>query len=80
MSKEIDDGGPAFPGQFTGHCGEESHAAPCGCYVEKGASLRDLFAAHALTGVIAMGGLNKFADVAFVAYQQADAMLKARKG
>lgn len=79
------DGGQAFPGPFTGHCGRDSHADPCSCYVDPGMSLRDYFAAKALTGIqvgcVEMAKMGKKADhdqQATAAYLLADAMLKAR--
>lgn len=69
MSTEIDDGGPAFPTP-------DFHLAH-----ERGMSLRDYFAAAALTGLLAherygSESPNKLADYA---YDQADMML-ARRG
>jgi hypothetical protein len=84
-----DDGGPAFPGAFSGHCGNENHAEPCGCYVDSGMSLRDYFAAQALNGIQIInietakaGKVSDFSDecsMAKTAYLIADAMIAARK-
>lgn len=73
MSAHTKDGGPAFPSH--GSMGEVSH---------EGMSLRDYFAAKAMVGLMTMcagkaqdlGGAD---DCARLAYEQADAMLKARE-
>lgn len=69
MSK--DNGGPAFP--LTRHRCDRGHS-----WVEVygGLTMRDYFAAKALTGLIAVA-LSP-ADTALFAYQYADAMLKER--
>ena len=87
---KIDDGGAAFPEPFQGHCGERDHAATCGCYLDKGMTLRDWFAGQALIGgaclsaralkVMKAGGQLTAKDVAEVAYEVADAMIAARNG
>ncbi len=84
MSKQ-ETGGQAFPGPFTGHCGNESHAEPCGCYVEAGMTLRDYFAAQALPAIVAgcvelgkKGEKTTHSMQAKAAYLLADEMLKAR--
>lgn len=75
MSTEIDDGGPAFPCKLT--------------MTYSGASLRDYFAAAALTGVMANAdfwGMTTGVRVkamdqqASMLYEIADSMLAARKG
>ncbi len=72
--EDIDDGGPAF-------------ARPCGTNddgwneSQPGISMRDYFAAAALTG--ALFNQNAFDDPKLAAqwsYEFADAMIKARKG
>jgi hypothetical protein len=73
-----EDGGAVFPGPFAGHCGTDGHADPCNCYVDKGISLRDLFAVAALNGILASNTFGARQDVSEIAYQQADYMLKAR--
>lgn len=80
------DGGPAFPGAFSGHCGKDSHMDPCGCYVDTGMTLRDYFAAAALPSVIAgctelakLGSKHGHDEQARAAYLIADEMLIARK-
>lgn len=76
MSK---DGGPAFPTPFAGHCGNESHADPCGCYMDSGMSLRDFFAAVAMNGILSREvGVPREA-VAKLSYQYAENMLKERE-
>ncbi len=66
----IDDGGPAFPGQVDhGPAGIESFV---------GMTLRDYFAAKAMQGLLASeveALINEFAEKA---YAMADAMLEAR--
>ena len=59
-------GGPAFP-----------HKAYSGLPVE-GLSIRDYFAAKALQGMISMAGYTYDSRAVF-AYNQADAMLRARE-
>lgn len=68
----IEDGGPAFPLQSIGPEFEPGYA---------GMSLRDYFAAKAMQGMAAHPESDKWpADgIAKAAYQQADAMLAARK-
>lgn len=86
MSEQINDGGPAFPQLGTawnadGHCYELSMSID-------GMSLRDYFAAKALTGVhaeylVMLDGRDctrdDYHNIAADAYTLADAMLKARK-
>lgn len=73
---DINDGGPAFPGDERNDNGthRQSH---------NGMSLRDYFAAKALSTFLAHYSLKRVtlqeqADVAKFAYSMADAMLKAR--
>lgn len=79
MSDEKDDGGPAFPLPDT-YVPDEHRGCVNGQY---GMSLRDYFAAAALTGICVS---DKFVwttgntqDRAMWAYEIADAMLAARK-
>lgn len=67
----INDGGPAFPGQSLNERGEpdEPHRS--------GMSLRDYFAAAALTGICAYHP-GSTPDATAQAYEMADAMLAAR--
>lgn len=71
MSAQINNGGPAFP--FMRYEGN----------YHEGMTLRDYFAAKAMQGILAgdhpiTHGGNPLETVAKVAYEQADAMLKAR--
>lgn len=73
MSKET--GGPAFPYSFVACPTEET-------FVAQGMTLRDYFAAKAMQALLArlMYGIEDDpTDVATVAYDYADAMLKARE-
>lgn len=75
MSKQIDDGGPAFP--VASWMNDHGIEVPG----NDGMSLRDWFAGQALAGFSAnpeCHGWN-FEQAADYAYQQADAMLAARK-
>jgi hypothetical protein len=72
VSAHPKDGGPAFP------VGETKYVAECGM------SLRDYFAAKAMVGLMTMCAgkaqdLRGADDCAQLAYEQADAMLKARE-
>lgn len=83
MSDIKDDGGPAFPRTANE---QDRHAD---LYSEIGMSLRDYFAAAALTGLITMIARQRVKDLADgvqggrieadAAYAIADAMLAARK-
>ena len=71
MTKQIEDGGPAFA-----HGNPEQGGHP-------GLSLRDWFAGQALAGIIEADGAQFFRDSeahARLAYAHADAMIAARKG
>lgn len=72
MSSKIDDGGPAFPNVDSDE--------RVGVYVgDRGMTLRDFFAAAALTGIVASGKYGTDTDLsAETAYKQADSMLKKR--
>jgi len=72
-----DDGGPAFPGAFAGHCGKDNHADPCSCYLEEGMTLRDWFAGQAEPAM--MGKHSTPEEVARQAYLIADAMIAERE-
>jgi hypothetical protein len=68
---KINTGGPAFPSK-------REHTT------KEGMTLRDYFAAKAMQGVLAgdhpiAHGSEPLTTVAYVAYAQADAMLKARE-
>jgi hypothetical protein len=74
MSKQIDDGGPAFPHSI------DRNAITVQDFT--GMSLRDYFAAAALQGIwtnLHCTPTVKFNEIATRAYQQADAMIEARK-
>lgn len=83
MTDQKDDGGPAFPRTAN----EQDQRADL--YSEIGMSLRDYFAAAALTGLITMVARQRVKDLADgvqggrieadAAYAVADAMLAARK-
>ena len=66
-------GGPAFPSNHDDQYG----------YVAKGMTLRDYFAAKAMQGVLsgiaARADTFLYAECAGLAYEMADAMLKARE-
>jgi hypothetical protein len=69
MKTQTDNGGPAFPTQN-------------GCRYDAGMTLRDYFAAAALQGICANLHCTPqvtFKEVSQRAYDQADAMLAARK-
>ena len=82
MSKTINDGGPAFPVL-------DQHSDNRIAQVADGMTLRDYFAAKALSGVMvnaqALDSFSKeqreylFTGVASLMYEAADAMLKARE-
>lgn len=80
--QKIDDGGPAFPMSeviYGVDKSQENYEREL-----KGMSMRDYFAAAAMTGIWAnLSGKANFSgtdigDIANVAYDQADAMLKVR--
>lgn len=75
MSK-INDGGPAFPMPMTMMTDEHIANEP-----EYGMSLRDYFAAKAMQAFCVQSHARSETpnDVALLAYEQADAMLKARE-
>ncbi len=80
MDDSKEDGGAAFPGQALGSDGRPMSEH------WNGLSLRDYFAAAALTGMLDFTGVasyemdRTYADVAArTAYTLADAMLEARK-
>ena len=66
-------GGPAFPvNEYVQHNGLTIG-------VQEGMTLRDYFAAKAMQGMMACPGSIRVNDDANLAYQIADAMLKARE-
>ena len=69
----IKDGGPAFPSKLWG----QSHSDGL---KHDGMSLRDWFAGQAISGIWADGELKgSYDDLAELAYEQADAMLRAKE-
>lgn len=78
MERDADGGGPAFPQSDLSGYG----MGPCATQ-NQGMSLRDWFAGQALSGICASHGTyglgNGVGDNAARAYEQADAMLAARK-
>ena len=73
MSKKTKTGGPAFPT-------ETIHKISSDGYIYEGMTMRDYFAAQALTGILANTS-DKCASTSTIAsccYEFADAMLKAR--
>ena len=73
----IDDGGPAFARAGAGWI-EEINGTPKFNRPVGGATLRDYFAAAALTGLLAGG--RGTSDTAKIAYTYADDMIQARRG
>ncbi len=68
------DGGPAFPVDGHVQITDVSHSAYLGM------SLRDYFAAKFMAAQVGRYGLGKADnEMALLAYEQADAMLEARK-
>lgn len=74
MSDEIDDSGPAFP------VAEDHETASLFSWTQ-GLSIRDYFAAAALTGLVGDPSNSEYREstMANFAYAYADAMLEARK-
>jgi hypothetical protein len=78
VTKMINDGGPAYPHKWQIRCNGEV----IDFVVESGMTLRDVFAAAALHGLLASIQPNQLwsgDDVAVTCYRTADAMLKARE-
>ena len=74
MSKQRDDGGPAFPVDPTNDPG----LSLVGQFVSPGMSVRDLFAGMAISGMLANPDITSGPRLAKIAYEMADEMLKAR--
>ena len=75
--KDVNTGGPAFP--MSGF--DMRHGQPVQAVYQHGMTLRDYFAAKAMEGMFASGNLPKSVtneEIADVAYDMADTMLKAR--
>jgi hypothetical protein len=76
MSQPINDGGSAFPYKRQIRCNGEV----IDYVMESGLSIRDYFAAAALQGFLAYdGGGKSCLQDAELAYQAADAMIRARE-
>jgi hypothetical protein len=78
MSKNLkENGGPAFPSKIVE---VETHEAIDVLQYETGMTLRDYFAAKAMSGFCSREDLTSddYADMIRQSYQLADAMLKAR--
>lgn len=76
MSKQIKNGGPAFPfGQTDAASGQLVNGLG-----SEGMSLRDYFAAKAMQGLLTKPGSVNLKEDAEFAYMMADAMLAAREG
>jgi hypothetical protein len=76
---KINDGDPAFPGLNAtlvdiDSDGQKCHETQPLC----GMTLRDFFAAAALQGMSASGHFTLKEDIRRIAFERADAMLKAR--
>ena len=76
--RDFNDGGPAFPVRGIMYDGA------LGGQLAHGMTLRDFFAAKALPEVLAQkdvhGHIREWENAAWISYQIADAMLKAREG
>ena len=75
MSKQIDDGGAAFPHQDWDACIKSQR-------LNTGMTLRDYFAAAALQGQLTTEQADKASShkLAVWSYELADAMIEVRKG
>lgn len=77
-----EDGGPAFPTRVfrdVSYSNKYGESIVKGVLIDKGGmSLRDYFAGQALAGIITRYSTDNTESDARVAYQYADAMLKAR--
>jgi hypothetical protein len=75
MSKQIDDGGAAFPHQDWDACIKSQR-------LDTGMTLRDYFAAAALQGILTTEYSHNAVPrrIAACSYELADEMIKARKG
>ena len=77
---DIDDGGGAFPAIRTSRAYDEGGSLYPDIYAAGGMSLRDWFAGMALQKLLGEPCLTTDAKIAKSAYEQADAMIAARKG
>lgn len=74
-----ENGGPAFPSSYNSFA---SGGSGGGGYSNQGMSLRDYFAAQAMTAIMSSKELYEYMTtemIASEAYEQADAMLEERK-
>ena len=78
MSTLPNNGGPAFPVNTSLHDGQLGHQTGRETWQFPGMTLRDFFAAAALQGISAAGHMSHNGDIARIAFERADAMLKAR--
>jgi hypothetical protein len=78
-TKKVENGGSVFP-RVTSSLGQDSYSLKNYTAIEStgGMSLRDYFAAHAIRACFNSDATFHVDRVAEVAYQVADAMLKAR--
>ena len=87
VTKMINDGGPAFAlgptaSTMKPHAEGGGHMIVTHYGMERGISIRDYFAAAALTGYLGNPEGNskwEISDVAQFCYRQADAMIRARE-
>ena len=75
----INDGGPAFaqPAIYDSSRDQINQASAYGC--DAGTTLRDYFAAKAMSGLVVNGDNFNVPQLAKYSYEFADAMLAARK-
>jgi hypothetical protein len=76
VKKQDSSGGPAFP---QAGASDESNNYSSEDFGGRGMTLRDFFAAHALSGLIAQGPVTSELSAALAAYRFADEMLVARQ-
>ena len=70
-TEKINDGGPAFPGSYTGQNGMPVW--------REGMTLRDYFAAKAMQGLMAARDRPSGRTIVEYSYQMADNLLKERE-
>ncbi len=75
MSEKKSDGGPAFPSAFT----YSDRDGDITTKITDGMTLRDYFAAQALSGLIQYVGYESIANVVEHSYKIADAMIAERE-
>lgn len=79
MTKNIDDGGQAFPGEKIVWDAPNNPTKEIGRVPMQGMTLRDWFAGQALASMKWIERDTTFEDDSAMAYRMADAMLKARQ-